>query len=182
MTWLFVQPPPLVQRLSRYSLRPKHHPTFLFGRPCALFLLMAFKIIVSQEKFASMFGDAGLSGKAKEAFQARGYSTVSDFAFSISDSILDDFILVILRDDPAPSGGVLGNPDLSRSATLMHVEAGRIRRLHSECKALTTTSATSVAASPPSQLDWEGAPPPKLSQEAMSGMEKHLRTITRVRS
>ena len=54
----------------------------------------------------------------------------------------------------------------------MHVEGGRIRRLHAECKALTSTTATSAAAGPPSQLDWEGAPPPKLSQGAMTGMEQ----------
>ena len=82
-----------------------------------------------------MFADVGLSAKAKEAFGARGFATISDFSFSFGASILDDFILAVLRDDPEPSGGVLGNPDLTKGAVLMHVEAGRIRRLHAECKA-----------------------------------------------
>ena len=71
---------------------------------------------------------------------------------------------------------MLGNPDLTKSAVFMHVEAGRIRRRHAECKALASNTATPAAAGPPSQLDWEGAPPPRLSQEAMSGMESTFKT------
>ena len=69
---------------------------------------MAFKLIDRAEKFSSMLIDVGLSAKTKEAFDARGFGTISDFSFSISETILDDFILAVLRDDPAPSGGVFG--------------------------------------------------------------------------
>ena len=69
-----------------------------------------------------------------------------------------------------------GNVELSKVATLMHVEAGRIRRLYAECKVLISNTATSSTAGPPSQLDWEGAPPPRLSQEAMTGMKANFKT------
>ena len=92
-----------------------------------------------------MLTEVWLSHLTKKAFVARWYASISDFAFSVSVSILDDFILRVLRDDPAPGGGVFGNAGLTQSAVLMHVEAGRIWRLHSEWKACTSNTATSVA-------------------------------------
>ena len=78
-----------------------------------------------------------LSKAVVECLVARGYTTPSEFAYSIdTPDTINNLILGVLRDDEEPFGGVLGNPDAPERAVLMNVEAGRLRRLHAECKTM----------------------------------------------
>ena len=137
---------------------------------------MAFKIIDRVERFTAMTIDLGIPRVVVSCLSARGYNTASDLVYSLNDTTArEETILEILKTDQAPMGGVLG-PDIPDSAVRKHVDAGRLRRLFSESKALVDGSSASSSGGAPAALDFEGAPPPRLSHEAMVGMKRAFRT------
>ena len=84
----------------------------------------------------------------------------------------------VMRDDQLPMGGILQNPDITDATLNTHPGSGRIRRLYAECKALATpdpTASSTTLAISGGRTEWEGAPPPTLSLEAMTAMEKSWR-------
>ena len=72
-------------------------------------------------------------------------------------SLLDTLSLGVLKSGPAPLGGVLG-PDLPDNCILMHVEAGRLRRIHKYCKEIALGNGAASSSGQAPNLDLEGAP------------------------
>ena len=137
---------------------------------------MAFKIIDSVERFTALTAELGIPHAVVTCLFARGYNTASALVFSLNDSAaLEETILEILKTGQAPEGGVLG-PDVPDASVRKHVDAGRLRRLYSESKALVDGISAASSGGAPAALDFEGAPPPRLSHEAMVGMKKSFRT------
>ena len=140
---------------------------------------MTIRATDAAQRFTNLCCEIGLSQAVVDCFSARGYTTASALAFSIdSPETLGTRTLGVLRDDDEPDGGVMGNKAPPNRIVLMSVEAGRIRRIHSECKTLCTPAGSS-AGPPTCQLALtdidEGAPPPRLSTEAMNDMIKAYR-------
>ena len=123
-----------------------------------------------------MSNDLGIPQSVVTCLLSRGYSTASAFVYSLNDpNALEETILEILKTGTAPEGGVLG-PDIPDAAARKHVDAGRLRRLYAESKAWVDGSSASSSGGAPAALDFEGAPPPRLSHEAMVGMKRAFRT------
>ena len=133
----------------------------------------------SQPRFQQLLSDIGLNQMMGDCIINMGYKTASDFAFSLPDpDALEALITLVLRDGQYPDGGVLQSPDMTNAALKIHPDAGRLRRLHQECKILTSPEApatSSALAVPAARLDYEGALPPKLSEEAKTAMKKAWR-------
>ena len=96
---------------------------------------ISFRAFDRVKRFPNPRGEVGLSDAAFKCLEARGYNTAPDFAYSADPSMLGALILGLLKHDQSPKGGILG-PDLPDACALMHVEAGRLRILHTECKGL----------------------------------------------
>ena len=133
------------------------------------------KAMDSQSRFIEVCEELNISEEVQSCLAARDYKTASDFAFSIPDpESLEIIVKRILRDDESPEGNALNKKDMSDSALKVHIQAGRLRRLYADCKALTTVSepgpSTAMAVTPPN-MNWEGAPPPKLSEESKNAMK-----------
>ena len=132
--------------------------------------MTSLRAMDSQPRFQQLFADIGISQMIGDCIIAMGYKNASDFAFSLPDPEASEALITLaLRDGQYPDGGVLQNPDMSNAALKAHPDAGRLRRLHQECKLLTspeppaTSTALAVLAA---RLDYEGALPPKLSELA----------------
>ena len=88
-------------------------------------------------RFSESCEELNISEEVVSRRTARGYQTASDFVFSIPDpESLEVIVKGILREDEPPEGNALSKPRMSDSARKVHVEAGRIRRLYAESKAL----------------------------------------------
>ena len=136
---------------------------------------MAIRALDSQERFAQLCNDIQVSKAVFDSLVARGYKTPSELAYSIDDpETMKMLIMGILRDDQAPMGTVLCDHDAPDPVVLMHVEAGRLRRLHAErkniCAPISAAPGPSTGPVPVGGLD--GPPPPRLSLESMTSMKK----------
>ena len=140
----------------------------------------------SVERFETLCKETGLPEKVWDCFVERGYDTASSFALSIPDAEgLEMAIRLILRDGPSPMGNALGNPDISNGVLKIHAVAGKIRRIYAEAKTMSEPNpqaSTAVALPVPPRLDWEGAPPPQISQETILVLKNIGVPITQERS
>ena len=72
------------------------------------------RAIDSQPRFEQLQQEVGVSNDVTKCLLERGYTTASDFAFSLPNAeSLEPLIQGVMSDDQFPMGGILQNPEIT---------------------------------------------------------------------